>query len=105
MSLLMDYDYPGNIRELKAIIQAAVNLAQGRPISAKYLPPQLVKQKGVTAVAHRPEHETIATLEQVEKEHILDVYNLMGKNKSQTARSLGIGLNTLRRKLESYRAV
>jgi len=104
LSLLMNYDYPGNIRELKAIIQAAVNLAQGRSISAGFLPPQLVKQKGGTAGAHRTKHETIATLEQVEKEHILDIYNLMGKNKSQTARSLGIGLNTLRRKLESYGA-
>ena len=104
MYLLMGYDYPGNIRELKAIIQAAVNLAQGRPLSASYLPPQLVKQKGGSAGAHRTKHETIATIEQVEKEHILDVYNLMDKNKSQTARSLGIGLNTLRRKLESYGA-
>jgi two-component system response regulator AtoC len=104
LSLLMDYDYPGNIRELRGIIQAAVNLAQGRPISAAFLPPQLVKPKKVTTVAHPTEHDTIATLEQVEKDHILDVYNRMGKNKSQTARSLGIGLNTLRRKLESYGA-
>ena len=104
-SLLMDYDYPGNIRELKAIIQSAVNLAHGRPVSAKFLPSQLVKQKKVNTAAHPPEHETIATLEQVEKDHILNVYNLMGKNKSQTARSLGIGLNTLRRKLESYGGV
>ena len=103
--LLMDYDYPGNIRELKAIIQSAVNLAQGRPISARFLPPQLVKQKKITAAAHPPEHEPIATLDQVEKDHILSVYNLLGKNKSRTARSLGIGLNTLRRKLESYGAV
>jgi two-component system response regulator AtoC len=104
LSLLMDYDYPGNIRELKAIIQAAVNLAQGQPISVKFLPPQLVKKKKVATAAHTPNYDTIATLEQVEKEHILSVYNLMDKNKSGTARSLGIGLNTLRRKLESYGA-
>jgi transcriptional regulator with PAS, ATPase and Fis domain len=104
LSLLMDYNYPGNIRELKAIIQAAVNLAQGRPISAGYLPPQLVKRKNVATAAPAPEHESIATLEQVEKGHILSVYNLMDQNKSRTARSLGIGLNTLRRKLESYGA-
>ena len=103
-SLLMDYDYPGNIRELKAIVQSAVNLAQGQPISARFLPPQLVKQKKVTTAAHPPEHEAIATLEQAEKDHILKVYNLLGKNKSRTARSLGIGLNTLRRKLKAYGA-
>ena len=102
-SLLMDYDYPGNIRELKAIIQAAVNLAQGRRISARFLPPQLVKQKKVSAAGHPLEHETVGTLEQLEKDHIFKVYNLMDKNKSRTARALGIGLNTLRRKLESYK--
>lgn len=102
-SLLMGYDYPGNIRELKAIIQAAVNLAQGRPISARFLPPQLVKQKKIAGAGHPTQNETIATLEQVEKDHILKVYNLMDKNKSRTARTLGIGLNTLRRKLESYK--
>ena len=101
---LMDYKYPGNIRELKAIIQSAVNLAQGRPISTKFLPPQLQKPKKVTAAVDPPDNAAITTLEQVEKEHILKVYRMMGKNKSQTARCLGIGLNTLRRKLESYGA-
>jgi DNA-binding NtrC family response regulator len=105
LSRLMDYDYPGNIRELKAIIQSAVNLAQKRPISTRFLPPQLQRPKEVPAVIDQPDDETIATLEQVEKDHILKVYQIMGKNKSQTARSLGIGLNTLRRKLESYGAV
>jgi len=104
-SLLMDHDYPGNIRELKAIIQAAVNLAQRRPISARFLPPRLVKQKAAMTAAQPSEHEAIVTLEQAEKDHILNVYNLMGKNKSRTARALGIGLNTLRRKLESYEKV
>ena len=103
-SLLIDYDYPGNIRELKAIIQAAVNLSQGRPISAKFLPPQLVKRIPSSTAAHLPEPEAIIPLEQVEKDYVLSVYNLLGKNKSRTARSLGIGLNTLRRKLESYGA-
>jgi DNA-binding NtrC family response regulator len=38
----------------------------------------------------------------VEKDHILKAYDATSKNKVQTARILGIGLNTLRRKLESY---
>ena len=104
LSRLMEYEYPGNIRELKAIIQSALNLAQGRPITTKFLPPQLQEPKRVAAALNRSNQATIVTLEQVEKDHILKVYNLMDKNKSQTARSLGIGLNTLRRKLESYGA-
>ena len=102
LSRLMDYDYPGNIRELKAIIQSAVNLAQGRPLSTRFLPSQLQRPKRVAAGLNQTNNETIPTLEEVEKDHILSIYNLLGQNKSQTARSLGIGLNTLRRKLELY---
>jgi len=100
MSLLLDYDYPGNIRELKAIIQSAANLAQGRPISPNFLPKHL--RKRVSRVKPRSNSTSIAPLAEVEKGHIFEVYDQMDKNKSQTARVLGIGLNTLRRKLESY---
>ena len=101
ISMLMSHDYPGNIRELRSIIQSAVNLAQGRPISINHFPAYLRKK-----VAMKP-HETemsdsLAPLSDIEKEHILKTYQHLNKNKSQTARSLDIGLNTLRRKLESY---
>jgi DNA-binding NtrC family response regulator len=102
MSMLMDYDYPGNIRELKTIIQSAVNLAQGRSISANALPVHLRKQKPAAKATDQSGSESILSLEEVEKGHILKVYDQSGKNKSQTAKVLGIGLNTLRRKLESY---
>ena len=38
----------------------------------------------------------------MEKNHIIKIYEMTDKNKSQTAKLIGIGLNTLRRKLESY---
>jgi DNA-binding protein Fis len=44
----------------------------------------------------------VASLAEVEKLHILKIYHQTGDNKSQTARLLGIGMNTLRRKLESF---
>jgi DNA-binding NtrC family response regulator len=102
MSLLMNYDYPGNIRELKSIVQAAVNVAQGRPISIRYLPENLRKQMLKSKDANRSTADGILSLDQVEKNHILSVYEQMGRNKSRTARVLGVGLNTLRRKLGSY---
>jgi DNA-binding NtrC family response regulator len=102
MSLLEDYHYPGNVRELKALIQAALNLAQGKPISAKHLPAQLRKQKPQLNDMHQSVSEPVFTLAQVQKNHIIKVYGLTGKNKSQTAKLIGIGINTLRRKLDSY---
>lgn len=102
MRLLLDYDYPGNIRELMSIVQSTVNLAQGRTISIKFLPDYIQKRKPISKHRQPSPSESIASLAQVEKSHILKAYSEMGKNKSQTARILGIGLNTLRRKLKSY---
>ena len=97
MSILLDFDYPGNIRELRSIIQSAVNLAQGKPITVSCLPSYLQSRKVTLKTSG-----TIVPLEDIERDHILRAYDGTSKNKVQTARILGIGLNTLRRKLESY---
>ena len=102
MNLLMNYDYPGNIRELKTIIQSAVNLAQGRPVTAECLPDHMRTRKIIPREAEAGDSEAIRPLAQVEKEYILKVYKMLNQNKSRSARALGISLNTLRRKLASY---
>jgi DNA-binding NtrC family response regulator len=100
--LLMEYDYPGNIRELKSILQSAVNLSQGRPISPDVLPAHLKQRKSISKCINPPASEKMMPLAQIEKSHIIDVYKQTGGNKSLSARLLGIGLNTLRRKLKTY---
>jgi DNA-binding NtrC family response regulator len=102
LEILMAYDFPGNVRELKSIIQSAANLAQGQGISIDCLPEPLRRRK-FTAVRRRVYPETSSLLlADVEKQHILDIYEKMGRNKVRTARALGLGLNTLRRKLKAY---
>ena len=101
LAILSQYDYPGNIRELISILQAAVNLAQGRPITSRYLPAALKKQVK-NSVMKTGTSQKIVPLADIERDHIVRVYHQLDQNKSLTARSLGIGLNTLRRKLESY---
>jgi two-component system response regulator AtoC len=101
MSVLFNYNYPGNIRELRSIIQSAVNLAQGNPISINHFPAQL-RKKSVLNSKKMSATGPIAPLGEVEKDHILKTYHHLHKNKAQTARTLEISLNTLRRKLESY---
>jgi len=101
--LMLEYPFPGNIRELEAIVQSAVNLAQGRPIAPEFLPKDLL-QNSKTAVCAPPESISIRPLADIEREHILNTYTHTGQNKSKTARMLGIGLNTLRRKLRAYGA-
>ncbi len=106
LNLLGAYPYPGNIRELAAIIQAAVNLAQCGPLTAKCLPPQIrnmvTQTAGTTDGLPSMDPKEILPLEAIEKRHIIHAYQATGENKSKTARILGIGLNTLRRKLRAY---
>lgn len=106
LSHLTAYAWPGNVRELKSITQSAVNLAQGRPIDTIHLPEHL-RQATRRPAQNRTQRinrsgADIRAMAEVEKEHILKVYNLLNRNKSHSAKALGIGLNTLRRKLDSY---
>jgi DNA-binding NtrC family response regulator len=102
IAALLAYDFPGNVRELQSIIRSALNLAQGHAISSECLPEHLRRHK-VAGGGRRPTPDMpIQLLAEVEKQHILSVYQQMGGNKVHTARGLGLGLNTLRRKLKGY---
>jgi DNA-binding NtrC family response regulator len=102
LEILMEYGFPGNVRELKSIIQSAVNLARGQTISIDCLPEHLRRRKIASTRKRKHPGVTTLSLADVEKQHILDVYEKMGFNKVHTARGLGLGLNTLRRKLKGY---
>lgn len=103
LPLLLAYDYPGNIRELRSILQSAVNLAQGKPISIPFLPGVLRTQKQIIKKDSLSEEAgPVMSLLDVEKSHIIKIYERNSRNKIKTSHFLGIGLNTLRRKLELY---
>ena len=103
LDLLMRYHYPGNIRELKSILQSAVNLARGEPIREAHLPSHITASLNACEDEDAAKGDSpIKPLAVVERAHILHAYAQTGENKSKTARRLGIGLNTLRRKLASY---
>lgn len=102
-TLLRAYDYPGNVRELKSIVQHAANLAGGTSISVHHLPAYVTAAIAARKPSARlSSGDTIIPLAAMEKDHILKAYRYTGSNKLQTARLLEIGINTLRRKLESY---
>ena len=103
LGLLIDYDYPGNVRELKSILQSAANLAKDGILDIKSLPPTFVQRRRSTSTGKSMKgQEAILPLGEIEKAHILKIYDQTNKNKTQTADLLKIGLNTLRRKLDSY---
>ena len=107
MRLLLAYDYPGNVRELENVVEAAVVLTEAPEIGPSALP---VEVGGGQRVEDLSDEDGIripagTTLPEAEKAVILDAMRRAGGNKTAAARILKIGLRTLYRKLEEYGAV
>jgi len=97
---LVEYDYPGNVRELSNFVERGVALAQGRELGIEHLPQHLGR---LTVRVFAPELAAApATLEAQEKAHILQALKLAGGNRSEAARMLGIDRVSLWRKLKKY---
>ncbi len=99
---LLEYYWPGNIRELGNIIERTIIMHSGDIIKAEELKLEFscpVPTPYKTSLAPSLENKTLASLE---KEHILMTLKQLDHNKTQTAKSLGISLKTLRNKLKTY---
>jgi two-component system NtrC family response regulator len=94
---LNDFDWPGNTRELKNIVERAVILTDNHELTPDLLPAEI--QSANTEV---PAIDPYGTLESIEKGHILHVLQYMEGNKTKAAEKLGISIPTLYRKLEQY---
>ena len=97
-SAIYNYNWPGNIRELRNCIESAVVLCGSDEIQLEDLPPAVSKagtEKAIIVPAN-------LTLDEAEKIIILQTLAANKNNKSKTAELLGIGRNTLHRKLEEY---
>ena len=97
LQTLLNYSYPGNVRELENIIERAIALTEGNEIGLQDLPKDL-QHLEINIV----EGEGIPTLEELEKQHIRKVLQSTGYNKGLTARILGIPRTTLWRKTKAY---
>lgn len=97
MLLLMQHDYPGNVRELENIIEHAFVLCAGGPIEVYHLPPQLSGSspseawQGIGRV----------TLQDMEVMHITETLRRHAGNRDIAAKALGIHRATLFRKIKS----
>jgi len=98
-SFLMDYAFPGNIRELENVIQYAFIRCKADFIAMEHLPTELFEkvdsQKGSLSdldTLHHPE----------EFEQIRSLLNRHGGNRIETAKALGISRSTLWRKIKKY---
>lgn len=98
LQLLINYSYPGNVRELENIIERAVALTDSDHIRVVDLPEDL-QQLELDII----QGEGLLSLEEIEKRHIARVLEKTGYNKSLTAQILDIPRTTLWRKMKEYK--
>jgi DNA-binding NtrC family response regulator len=103
MSALINYNWPGNIRELQNAIERAFTLS-GDQIDLDSLPPR-VRDAGHASAGLRDPDGLRPTLEEIERHHILETLASVNQDKARAANILGIDLSTLYRKLKRYDAV
>ena len=98
MERLLDYDYPGNVRELSNFIERGVALADERTLDTVHLPQNL---GSLSVRVFKPEMAaTPTTLREQEAEHILQALKMADGNRTQAAKILGIDRVSLWRKLK-----
>jgi DNA-binding NtrC family response regulator len=102
MEVLMDYDWPGNIRELENVIERAAILCRDGVIEPHDL--SLYNQPITASGGSRGEQKlgTALPLKEIEKIHIEGVLRSFRGNKAESAKILGISLKTLYTKIQQY---
>ncbi len=99
IALLMNYDFPGNVRELENIIERGVALANGSVIETAHLSEDL---RELSIRTFRKKEGKIPSLEEQEKTYIQWVLKEVGGNKTLASQVLGIDRVSLWRKLKKY---
>lgn len=96
---LASYNWPGNIQELRNIMERTYILAEGKYVEASDLPDLVVEEKVEEVVV-----ETFSemTLHDLERKHICKTLEHLDGNKTRAAKVLGITVKTLYNKLHSY---
>jgi DNA-binding NtrC family response regulator len=99
IAILMNYDFPGNVRELENIIERGVALSNGEVIEIAHLPEDL---RELSIRTFRKKEGKIPSLEEQEMAYINWVLSEVGNNKTIAAQILGIDRVSLWRKLKKY---
>lgn len=99
MTLLQNYDWPGNVRQLRNVIEGMVVMSKSDEITPESLPEEIRQSEKRDQIIRLRIGESLS---RAEKKIIESTLSATDGNRAKTARILGIGRKTLYRKLEEY---
>jgi DNA-binding NtrC family response regulator len=102
VAVLASYAFPGNVRELRNLVERIVLLEEGARIEVAHLSPEVLGRPA-RAISSSSSEYPLPTLAEIEAGHIAEVLRLTAGNKSQAARVLGISRQGLIEKLRRLR--
>ncbi|HWT84871.1 MAG TPA: sigma-54 dependent transcriptional regulator [Myxococcales bacterium] len=94
--------WPGNVRELENVLTRAAVLSQGDLLLEQHLVDENAAPRVEPSPPQAPSSGRVATLDEVERDHIVRVWALAKGHKGRTCQMLGISRPTLERKLKKY---
>ena len=96
---LLNYKFPGNVRELDHIIERALIFSEEEMIQVRDLN---IPKEDMAVLAEKIDSGSIQLLDEMEKVHIKKILDLNGWNREESARALGISQKTLYTKIKKY---
>lgn len=99
MNALRQYSWPGNVRQLRNVMEGVVVLSTTKAIGLKNLPDEI---RASAAPRHTMELQVGTTVAEMERQMILATLEQTEGNRAAAARILGLGRKTLYRKLQEY---
>jgi transcriptional regulator with PAS, ATPase and Fis domain len=104
LNCLKTYAFPGNIRELRNIIERASLLTTDGKVGLRHLPEQCTAHPAPRRDNNRTEHAAIMTLQAAEQQYLQQAINTNQGDRKQLAKQLGISERVLYRKLAELRS-
>jgi len=102
MAILRNYDWPGNIRQLRNLVRIMVVMSDNKKLDVGDIPPEIHQVRQLLAGRQTSANLAGVSLEELEKQAIIDTLARTEGNREQAASILGIGERTLYRKIKEY---
>ncbi|MBN1804664.1 MAG: sigma-54-dependent Fis family transcriptional regulator [Sedimentisphaerales bacterium] len=101
-TILLGYDWPGNIRQLRNTVRTMVVMCDREKLDVRDIPPEIAQRPQLASSSSDAKDLAGLSLNDLEKQAIMDTLEKTKGNREKAAKILGIGERTLYRKIKEY---